>query len=112
MTHKFETLRKQTTYKKDSKKSGGQVRTSWTAAQHRDSFLKTAKQFSGQFLHRQLNCSPTEKKENKKSPRFAFLKISFADTHLAHLLLPLYIFLMEWQKQKSQILPTHHNIEY
>jgi len=52
-----------TTYKKDSQKSGGLVRTSWTAAQHLDSVLKTAKQFSQQFLRRQLYCSPTDKKE-------------------------------------------------
>jgi hypothetical protein len=101
---KFDTLYPKTTYKKGSKKSGGLLRASWTATQYLDCF---SQEKSGQLLRRQLNCSPTDKKEKQKSHRFAFLKISFADTHLAHLLLPHFIF-MEWQKQKSQIL---HNAQ-
>jgi hypothetical protein len=42
-----------------------------------------------------LICTGTvkqDRKEKKKVQRFAFFKISFADTHLAHLLLPHFIF--------------------
>jgi len=44
---------------------------------HPDSYLRTDNLTSGQLFRRQLNCSPTDKKEKQKSPRFAFLKISF-----------------------------------
>ena len=53
----------------------------------RDSFLQTDRLFCTGTVTQQLdNCSPKDRKE--KLHRFAFLKISFADTHFAHLLLP------------------------
>lgn len=45
-----------------------------------------------------------DKEERKKSPRFAFLKIS-ATTHLAHLRLLQHHYTTQLQPQKSQILP-------
>ena len=49
-----------------------------------------------------------DKKENKKFPRFAFLKISLAAAHLAHLLFAdLFFISAERQKAKEPISQTH-----
>ena len=82
----------QTTYQTDRQKIGGQLRTSRTATQYFDHFSHAGKLFSQQLLRRQRNCSQTDKKENKIFPRFTFLKISLSNIHLAHLLLPHFIF--------------------
>ena len=58
-------------------------------ATDRNYYLQTDRLFCTGTVSPQDNCSPKEKKE--KLPCFAFLKISFADTHLAHLLLPIFI---------------------
>lgn len=50
-----------------------------------------------------------DKKESKKIPRFAFLKISFADTHLAHLLLFNFYFFLGRAKAKE---PNFSNAKY
>lgn len=50
-----------------------------------------------------------DKEERKKSPRFAFLKIS-ATTHLAHLRSLQNHYATYWQPQKSQILPILRKI--
>jgi hypothetical protein len=53
--------------------------------------LRTDSQTSGtafQHLDSIANLTAEKKKTKKESPRFAFLKMTFADTHLAHLPLP------------------------
>lgn len=77
---KFDTMCKQTTYNKDRQKSGELLLTSGTASQYPDNSA------SRPFLRRQLNCTPTEKKENKKSPLRIFENFLLA--HWAHLTLP------------------------
>lgn len=93
----FDTLCNQTTYKKDSKKSGGLLRTSRTATQYLD---------SGQLLRRQLNCSPTDKKENK-NPTLRIFENFFCSAHLAHLPLPQQHKPTAGAKSKEPNLPAH-----
>ncbi|NOG94875.1 MAG: hypothetical protein HND27_03750 [Bacteroidetes bacterium] len=51
----------------------------------------------------------TTVEQEKKIPRFAFLKIS-ETTHLAHLRLLQHHYATHWQPQKSQILPALRKI--
>ncbi|MBI4930003.1 MAG: hypothetical protein HY841_04510 [Bacteroidetes bacterium] len=92
---KFDNLFKQTTYKKDSKKSDGLLRTSWTATQYLDCFSR---------LRGQLDCSPTDKKENT-NPRFAFLKISYQPTASTFAFTP-FLFFYGMGKSKRACFPT------
>lgn len=72
----------------------------------RDSFLQSDRLFCTRTITQLDNCSPKDKKE--KFPHFAFLKISFADTHLAHLLFADFNFyIAELQKAKEPNFLTH-----
>jgi len=94
-------LSKQTTYKKDNKKSGGLLRTSWTATHYLDRFSRLRGQLSGK-----LTTDRQKRKEKSLASHFCPDKNRDADTQLAHCLLPLFIFLMEWQKAKSQLFAS------
>lgn len=73
----------------------------------RNSYFQTDRLFCTGTVMQQLdNCSPKDKKE--KFPRFAFLKISLATAHLAHLLFAeLLLLKAERQKAKEPNFPAH-----
>jgi len=68
---------------------------------------KTNRQLDNEIKNRN---ETTELKENNSRP-FAFLKISFAHMHLAHLPLMQTHLITLSQRQESQIFPTHIKAE-